>query len=262
VPEIPTTRLALRKPLNDGSELVNVQQDLNQNWDKVDLAAGFQIVTSSTRPGTPYPGKPIAESDTTYRSYFNNGTAPASGGWVQIPNSASTFNADLTLVAGKQLNLGQSASTATIAVVNPTAGTNTISTRVTGDTQSRWLANADGTLTWGPGGSTVGDTNLYRSAANTLATDDDFAVNAVGKGLLVKEGTNAKMGLATLAAGTVVVSTTAVTATSRIFLTAQTTGGTAGALRVSARTAGTSFTITSTSATDTSTVAWMIVNPA
>jgi len=80
--------------------------------------------------------------------------------------------------------------------------------------------------------------------------------------LKVKEGTNAKMGLATLAAGTVTVSTTAVTANTRIFLTAQATGGTAGALRISARTAGTSFTITSTSGTDTSTVAWMLVEPA
>lgn len=78
-------------------------------------------------------------------------------------------------------------------------------------------------------------------------------------GLLVKEGTNAKMGVtAAMTAGAITVANTSVTATSRIFLTAQTTGGTPGALRVSARTAGTSFTITSTSTTDTSTVAWLI----
>jgi hypothetical protein len=70
------------------------------------------------------------------------------------------------------------------------------------------------------------------------------------------------MGRATLAAGTVTVNTTAVTANSEIFLTCQTPGGTPGFLRVSARTAGTSFTITSSSSTDTSVVAWMIVEPA
>jgi hypothetical protein len=71
------------------------------------------------------------------------------------------------------------------------------------------------------------------------------------------------MGLATLVAGTVTVSTTAVTANSRIYLTGQgDTAGTEGWLRVSARSAGTSFTITSSSGTDTSTVAWMIVEPA
>lgn len=74
-------------------------------------------------------------------------------------------------------------------------------------------------------------------------------------------GAAAKLGVATLSGGTVVVSTTAVTASSRVFLTAQTSGAGAGALRVSARTAGTSFTITSTSGTDTSVVAWMIVEP-
>lgn len=263
MPETPTPRLQLRRPLNDGSELVNVQTDLNQNADKIDLGVGFQVVTSTTRPSTPFSGKAIAESDTGYRAYFSNGSAPASGSWIHIPTATSTFNADLTLVAGKQLNLGQSTSAASIAILNPTTATNSISMRVTGDTQSRWLANADGTLTWGPGGSTIGDTNLYRSAVNTLATDDDFAINAAGKGLKVKEGTNAKMGVATLNGTTnVVVSTTAVTATSRIFLQTQASTATYGSPVVVSRVAGTSFTMKSTTASDTSSVAWMIVEPA
>jgi hypothetical protein len=99
----------------------------------------------------------------------------------------------------------------------------------------------------------------------TDATTTTARFNADGilksKELFVREGSNAKMGTATLVAGTVTVSTTAVTANSRIFLTAQTSGAAAGALRVSARTAGTSFTITSTSGTDTSSVAWMLVEP-
>jgi hypothetical protein len=69
------------------------------------------------------------------------------------------------------------------------------------------------------------------------------------------------MGTATLVAGTVTVSNTSVTANSRVFLTSQVDGGTPGWLRVSARTAGTSFTITSWSSSDTSTVAWMAVQP-
>jgi hypothetical protein len=70
------------------------------------------------------------------------------------------------------------------------------------------------------------------------------------------------MGRSTLVGGTVVVSTTAVTATSEIFLTCQTPGGTPGFLRVSARSASTSFTILSSSGSDTSVVGWMIVEPA
>ena len=78
----------------------------------------------------------------------------------------------------------------------------------------------------------------------------------------IKEGLNAKMGSATLVAGTVTVSNTSVTANSKIFLTSNADGGTPGFLRVSARTASTSFTITSSSLLDTSTVAWLIVEPA
>ena len=81
-------------------------------------------------------------------------------------------------------------------------------------------------------------------------------------GLYITEGSNKMMGAATLVAGTVTVNNTAVTANSRIFLCCQTPGGTPGFLRVSARVAGTSFTILSSSGTDTSTVAWLIVEPA
>lgn len=57
------------------------------------------------------------------------------------------------------------------------ASTNrSINVAVTGDTQPRLEIRADGFLTWGPGGSSAVDTNLYRSAADTLKTDDNFSV--------------------------------------------------------------------------------------
>ena len=89
----------------------------------------------------------------------------------------------------------------------------------------------------------------------------NVALPTAGLGLKVKEGSNATMGAAVLVVGTVTVSTTKVTANSRIFLTSNVDGGTTAALRVSARSAGVSFTITSLSALDTSTVAWLIVEP-
>jgi hypothetical protein len=100
--------------------------------------------------------------------------------------------------------------------------------------------------------------------ASHIVTDSgNVSINGVGKTLLIKEGVNAKMGTATLNGTTAVtVATTAVTATSRIQLTTQAPGGTVGSPYVFARTAGTSFQIKSTAAGDTSTVAWMIVEPA
>lgn len=102
----------------------------------------------------------------------------------------------------------------------------------------------------------------WTTALVTLAAN--LSLGTVGNKILIKEGTNASMGVATLVLGTVVVNTTLVTANSRIFLTVQVLGtvAVATAIAVTARTAGTSFTITSAGATDTSTVAWHIVEPA
>ena len=94
-----------------------------------------------------------------------------------------------------------------------------------------------------------------------LGVNGGVDISGAGYGLAVAEGTNAKQGVATLSAGTVVVANTSVTATSRIFLTTNTPGGTPGWLQVSARTAGTSFTILSSSSTDTSVVAYEIFQP-
>ncbi len=59
---------------------------------------------------------------------------------------------------------------------------------VTGDTQARFAIHASGQIHWGPGGEAALDTTLYRSAADTLKTDDAFVVGtslAVGTGLTV-----------------------------------------------------------------------------
>ena len=84
----------------------------------------------------------------------------------------------------------------------------------------------------------------------------------IAQGLKVAEAANSKQGIAVLVAGTVTVANTSITANSRIFLTSQIDGGTVGFLRVSARVVATSFTITSSSAADTSTVAFEIFEPA
>jgi len=103
-----------------------------------------------------------------------------------------------------------------------------------------------------------------RATGGSANFDTDIKAGVVGNGLYVKEGANATMGIATLVAGVAVVATTKVTANSRIFLTRQTVAGTVGtSVDVTARTAATSFTITAAgSILDTSTVAWLIMEPA
>jgi lysophospholipase L1-like esterase len=111
----------------------------------------------------------------------------------------------------------------------------------------------------------AGALNIYcGSAGDVEAALGNVRISTVGKGLEVKEGSNAKQGTATLTAGTVTVSNTSVTANSRIFLTLQSLGTVTvpKEVAVTARTAGTSFTITSADATDTSVVAYEIYEPA
>jgi len=132
--------------------------------------------------------------------------------------------------------------------------------QVAGDTFDRHRVTADGNTTIGPGNASR-DVTFGRTAANQLGlTTTDLAIVSAGRGLKIAEGSNAKMGVATLSGGTVTVATTAVNANSRIFLTAQSSGAAPGALRVSTITAGTSFVITSSSGTDTSIAAWLIVD--
>jgi len=113
--------------------------------------------------------------------------------------------------------------------------------------------------------SSPGTNRLGMYSNSTLRGEFDaggqFKISSIGAGLSVAEGSNAKMGTCTLTAGACTMSTTAVTATSRIFCTSQVDGGTPGYLRVSTRTAGTSYVVTSGSGSDTSTIACMIVEP-
>jgi hypothetical protein len=108
---------------------------------------------------------------------------------------------------------------------------------------------------------TSGTDLLKIASTGTLTTLGDLIAGAAGKGLQIKEGSNARMGTATLVAGTVTVANTSVTANTRIFFTITTTGGTQG-FWTTTRVAATSFTVTSTQATETSTFAWFLVEPA
>jgi hypothetical protein len=188
-----------------------------------------------------------------------NRLAITAGGELQWSPGNAAADTFLRRVAAGQLQ-----TTGFLQYIGASASAWANEMRVTGDAQSRFLVRIDGKQYWGDGTATL-DTSLYRLAANQLALDTaDLLINTAGRGLRVKEGTNAKQGVSTLVAGTVVVPNTSVTATSRIQLTAQSLGTVTApkALAVSARVAGTSFTILSADPTDTSVVAWSIFEPA
>ena len=187
------------------------------------------------------------------------GALVASGGQTISGGVLAITGAQNTSGVLQITNTVDNSSDGTIHMEQFDAASRAIGIRVTGESQQRYLLGTDGTMGWGAG-ATARDTFLGRTAAGLLSVTGgtSFSVTSAGQGLRVAEGSNAKQGTAVLSAGAATVANTSVTATSRIFLTSQADGGTPGWLRVSARVAGTSFTITSSSATDTSTVAYEI----
>jgi hypothetical protein len=132
--------------------------------------------------------------------------------------------------------------------------------------------NVGTTLATGNYNTLIGDSADVGSASlsNAIAIGQGAVVNAtntwivgtLGKKQAIQEGGNAAMGVSTLIAGTVTVSNNIVTANSRIFITSQDdNGGTPGFIRVASRSAGSDFTITSSSGSDTSIVAWELKEP-
>lgn len=141
-----TARLGLYKPASDGSENYNVVTDQNNNWDKLDADVGVIQCTSGTRPGTPFNGMLIRETDTGNMLVCTNITGPV---WTQV------------LIAG------QASWPESILVIRAAATDTAFRARLAGDTQSRFLVQADGKVLWGAG-SAVGDVNITRSAAGKL----------------------------------------------------------------------------------------------
>lgn len=189
---------------------------------------------------------------------------------VQMIPSSNNLNISDSANGNTPLSITPHATAPTLTVLGLVDITGaTASTRILGgliptDTVDRYSVRVDGQTEWGAGGASARDTFLRRSAAGVLATDGSFALATAGGGLQIKEGANCTSGTVTLAAGTATISSNKITATSRIQLTVQSLGTVTApkAMGITARTPGTSATVTSADATDTSVVAWVIVEPA
>lgn len=105
-----------------------------------------------------------------------------------------------------------------------------------------------------------GDKLRITTSGDITNVSGNLIIDTAGKTLKVKQGSNACFGTgAVLSGGTVTVNTTAVNTGDTIFLSCTSAGGTQGIPRISAIVDATSFTITSSSGTDTSTYSWLII---
>lgn len=109
------------------------------------------------------------------------------------------------------------------------------------------------------------DVGAITLATGTANGDINLLPNGTGKIVLglanplrITTGTNARAGNAVLVGGTITVANTSVTANTQVIATRKTAGGTLGFLTFTVS-AGVSFTITSSSGTDTSTVSYFLI---
>lgn len=126
------------------------------------------------------------------------------------------------------------------------------------------IVTDDGVTRWGAGvNPTAGATayNITDAANSVTAVSVDATTHVVQLAATIdvsRTGAAARCGVATLVAGTVTVNTTSIGANSFVFPLRVSVGGVVGHLTYT-QVNGTSITITSTSATDTSTVVWWIL---
>lgn len=216
----------------------------------------------------------LGPSNNTTVATFDDGSGPsadhiafgANTGSLSIQTAGSSTNSDL-LIAQKGnggLQLGNQTSGSTITMLLSSSAS--IAFLPSGATNTNLqFDTGGGTYTLPPSG---GATNIVCIGATQTVTN-----KTIGDKLRVSTGTNKSIGTATLSSGTITVSTTVVSASSKIFV--QYAAGTAlsiGIGNISTQfyvptiTAGTSFVINgltvtgTTNVTDNSTVMWWIIN--
>lgn len=269
-----TASLIYRKTSGSGAPEVNTLATLKTDLSLTGINSGDQTSVSGNAgtATTLQTGRTLGMTgDVTWTSPSFNGSANVTAAGT-IANDAVTY-AKMQNVSAASVLLGRgsaagSGDTQEIALGTglSMSGTTLSSSAGGGDVYT------DRTNTFlGPGTSGIipiivqaetgqyTDLSQWRDSAGTLVS----SVNKTG-GFAVAEGSNATGGLATLVGGTVTVTTNKVTANSRIQLTQQNVSGVsvATAVAVSSRSAGTSFTISSANVLDTSSIAWMIIEPA
>lgn len=136
----------------------------------------------------------------------------------------------------------------------------------TGSLAAGWTAkggingDASGDTVVNPGTGAAVGVVLNAAQIGIVQCQTDFDISTPGKGLKVAEGTNSRLGTATMVGGTVTIANTSVVASTRVLFQRSVAAGTLGHLSRTIS-VGTSFTINSSSNLDTSQIAWMLVDP-
>lgn len=221
---------------SSSSSGITINASSNTTSAAIILGTSSFSTTSGTKEGI-YSSYDFAPTSGTgrFNAYSWDGTVNQTGG-ANGPVSAFYVNPTLTAVAdfrGIELPYSNSAAKGIYQTGSSTTNNFVGKTRF--------------------GGTTTPD--------DAVEVEGNIELVTAGNKIKIATGSNASAGVSgAMTAGSITISTTAVTANSLIFLTHATVGGTQGILSVGTITAGTSFVINSSSASDTGTVNWLIIN--
>jgi hypothetical protein len=156
------------------SEQNQVTGDTFPRWQQ--LASGFM----SWGPGNAAGDTNLYRGGAGVLKTDNSLTVLTRLGVGQDAPAVSTFAATTTtdqngIKLTNSLGTGNLGSSSLLSIAQ-TANSRAIGYKVGTESQNRWGMLHDGTMLWGPGGTTNPDTNLYRSAAGVVATDNSLSV--------------------------------------------------------------------------------------
>lgn len=239
----------------------------------VNKQGGFNVIPVDVIEGAGAPSSSLKRPvgyfyyDTTNQSLYGSGGVvnnlgvwiALGGGSVAVSAVNGTANQITSANAGGVVTLSIPAAFQAPGSVTAATGLTATSGGVTASAGNivATLGNISATA-----GSVSAGTTLTATLGAITATNGNLVLGTAGNKLSIATGANASVGTAELVAGTVTVSTTAVTTNSKIFVTVATLGTVAApqAMYVDAIVNGTSFDITSADGTDTSFVNWWIIN--
>lgn len=174
-----TPRLSLYKPADDGSEILNVATDLNDNLEKLDASIGAVPATTTTPPAVVFDGMLRQNTNDQSLQYYRNNST-----WTQIWAKGAAFAGDALMALGNKIGIGTLTPGAILDAVTASASDILARFKVTGDTQPRVQIESTG-LRLGPGGATATDVRIYRQTAATL----NITGNVVAENNLQVNGT-------------------------------------------------------------------------
>lgn len=223
-----------------------------------------------------------------YSNFISGGGTGLTGNSVVVTSSQGDFDTSTALLySSGALTVGFTAVPGVITILPTTAANGSLKFSATNNASNfaSTLTNsavgqatvytlpdpgaATANIILSAGTQTIGGAKTFTS--DVTATTANFIAGTAGKGLQIKEGSNARMGSSTLVNGTVTVSNTSVTANTRIFLNRYSPAASTalGVLSVGTVVADTSFVIdarkvadATVETNDVSVVHWILVEPA